>query len=92
MNLIPASADTKRSNPFSVKAPYVKTPVYIDYGMNLQIAASTFINRNLTVIDSPATRIIIGERCMIGPNVTLAGVGHPLGKCAIYLFGYKLQR
>jgi maltose O-acetyltransferase len=70
--------DPRYSDPF-VGAPYLKPPVFIDYGTSLQIAPSTFVNRNFTVIDSPAASFTIGERCLIGPNVTLAGVGHPLG-------------
>jgi hypothetical protein len=76
--------DSRYSNPF-VGAPYVKTPCYIDYGVSLKIASSTFVNRNFTVVDSPAGTYSVGERCLIGPNVTLAGVGHPLGmQCVQY--------
>lgn len=68
------------SNPFKVNAPYIKPPLYIDYGTNLHIGATTFINRNFTVLDSPILRVSIGEGCLIGPNVTLASITHPLGR------------
>jgi hypothetical protein len=75
--------DPRYSDPF-VGAPYLKPPVFIDYGTTLKIAPSTFVNRNFTVMDSPASSFSIGERCLIGPNVTLAGVGHPLGTCLCF--------
>jgi hypothetical protein len=72
--------DSPTTNPFLVNVPYIKPPLFIDYGTNLHIAASTFINRNFTVLDSPIARVSIGERCLIGPNTTLASITHPLGK------------
>ncbi|KAH7042181.1 acetyltransferase, partial [Macrophomina phaseolina] len=57
---------------------YVKPPLYIDYGTMLQVGASTFINRNLTVCDTPILPVKIGERCLIGPNTSIYAVGHPL--------------
>ncbi|KIW01404.1 hypothetical protein, variant [Verruconis gallopava] len=70
--------DPAVTNPFIVDAPYVKPPVHIDYGTNLIVGAGTFINRNFVVIDSPICYVRIGERCLFGPNVTLATVEHPL--------------
>jgi hypothetical protein len=78
------NVDPRYSNPF-VGTPYLKPPVFVDYGTTLRIASSTFVNRNFTVIDSPAASFTIGERCLIGPNVTLAGVGHPLGTIIMLL-------
>jgi hypothetical protein len=72
--------DSPTTNPFLVNVPYIKPPLFIDYGTNLHIAASTFINRNFTVLDSPIARVSIGERCLIGPNTTLASITHPLSK------------
>ncbi|KAK7729587.1 hypothetical protein SLS57_002075 [Botryosphaeria dothidea] len=67
-----------RNNPFSKGTPYVKPPVYIDYGTKLLVGASTFINRNFTVCDTPVLPVRIGERCLIGPNTSIYAVGHPL--------------
>ncbi|KKY26180.1 putative dna mismatch repair protein muts [Diplodia seriata] len=72
------AAGRRSNNPFSKGAPYVKPPVHIDYGTNLQIGASTFINRNFTVCDTPVLPVTIGERCLIGPNTSIYAVGHPL--------------
>ncbi|KAH7060576.1 trimeric LpxA-like protein [Macrophomina phaseolina] len=72
------AAGRNTNSPFSKGAPYVKPPVYIDYGTMLQVGASTFINRNLTISDTPILPIKIGERCLIGPNTSIYAVGHPL--------------
>lgn len=58
--------------------PYVKQPVYMDYGLRVKIAPTTFINRNLTILDTPVADIVIGEQCSLGPGVTIIGVGHPV--------------
>lgn len=58
--------------------PYVKQPVYMDYGLRVKIAPTTFINRNLTILDTPVADIVIGEQCSFGPGVTIIGVGHPV--------------
>ncbi|KAF4309593.1 hypothetical protein GTA08_BOTSDO02537 [Botryosphaeria dothidea] len=72
------AAGCNNSNPFSKGTPYVKPPVYIDYGTKLLVGASTFINRNFTVCDTPVLPVRIGERCLIGPNTSIYAVGHPL--------------
>lgn len=56
--------------------PYVKIPIYMDYGLRVYISPTTFINRNCFIMDTPVADIRIGERCQIGPNVSIIGVGH----------------
>ncbi|KAF3763340.1 trimeric LpxA-like protein, partial [Cryphonectria parasitica EP155] len=56
--------------------PYVKMPIYMDYGLRVRIGPTTFINRNCFIMDTPVADIVIGERCQIGPNVNIIGVGH----------------
>ncbi|KAL1863151.1 hypothetical protein Daus18300_008144 [Diaporthe australafricana] len=58
--------------------PYIKQPVYLDYGLRVHIAPTTFINRNCTFLDTPVADIIIGEYCSFGPSVTIISVGHPV--------------
>lgn len=48
----------------------------MDYGLRLRIGPTTFINRNCFILDTPVADITIGDRCQIGPNVTIIGVGH----------------
>jgi hypothetical protein len=83
--------DSRYSDPF-VGTPYLKSPLFIDYGTSLKIAPSTFVNRNFTVVDSPDASFTIGERCLIGPNVTLAGVGHPLGTPFYFFFDPSMHK
>ncbi|ROV94755.1 hypothetical protein VMCG_08859 [Cytospora schulzeri] len=58
--------------------PYIKTPIYIDYGLRVRIAPTTFINRNCTILDTPVADVVIGEKCSIGTGVTIISVGHPV--------------
>ena len=56
----------------------IKSPIYIDYGTNVHIAPSCFINRNCFIGDSPAFPVTIGDNTIIGPGVHILGVTHPL--------------
>jgi hypothetical protein len=68
-------------------APYIKPPLYVDYGARLEIGTSTFINRNCTILDNPIHPVKIGERCMIGPNFSIYAISHPLGRSVRKHFG-----
>ncbi|AEO60463.1 hypothetical protein MYCTH_116629 [Thermothelomyces thermophilus ATCC 42464] len=60
------------------KTPFVKPPVFIDYGIRLHVGGSTFINRNCMIMDTPVADVVIGEGCNIGPNCCIVGVTHPV--------------
>jgi hypothetical protein len=67
--------DQTFANPtLKAKTPFVKPPVYIDYGIRLRVGGSTFINRNCTIMDTPVADVVIGEGCNIGPNCVITGV------------------
>lgn len=56
---------------------YIEPPLHANWaGHFCDIGHDVYINYNLTMVDD--TRISIGEKTMIGPNVTLATAGHPL--------------
>ena len=55
----------------------IKSPINIDYGKNLHIAPSCFINRNCFIGDTPMFPIIIGENTILGCGVHILGVTHP---------------
>lgn len=55
--------------------PFVKPPLWVDYGTRLKVASTTFINRNCVILDTPVADLIIGERCNIGTNCTIVCVG-----------------
>jgi len=60
-------------------APLVKPPIYMDYGLRVDIDSTTFINRGCTILDTPVGRIKIGKHCNIGPNVSIYAVDHSRG-------------
>jgi maltose O-acetyltransferase len=55
---------------------WIESPFYCDYGENVYLGKHTFINMNCVFLDSAEIRI--GEDCLIGPNVQLYTVFHPL--------------
>jgi acetyltransferase-like isoleucine patch superfamily enzyme len=67
--------DLTFANPsLKAKTPFVKPPVWIDYGVRLHVGGSTFINRDCKIMDTPVADIVIGEGCNIGPNCVIVGV------------------
>ncbi|WP_228524388.1 sugar O-acetyltransferase [Actinomyces haliotis] len=54
----------------------LKPPLSVDYGRNISIGESTFINYGLTALDVAPIRI--GVHCQIGPNVQLLTPVHPV--------------
>jgi maltose O-acetyltransferase len=55
---------------------WVESPFYCDYGENIFLGKHTFVNMNCVFLDSAEIRI--GEGGLIGPNVQLYTVSHPL--------------
>lgn len=51
-------------------------PIFFDYGRFTTIGDYTYANFNLTVLDT--CPVVIGRRCMFGPNVSLVTAKHPL--------------
>lgn len=51
-------------------------PVHCDHGLGLRVGTRVFINRNCTLMDFGG--IDIGDRVLIGPNVSLISCGHPV--------------
>lgn len=71
--------DQTFANPnLKAKTPFVKPPIFIDYGVRLQVGGSTFINRNCMIMDTPVADIVIGEGCNIGANCVIIGVTRTL--------------
>ena len=55
---------------------WIEPPVYFCYGSHISLGAGCYVNMNCSFIDDG--RIVIGERVMFGPAVTIATVGHPI--------------
>jgi acetyltransferase-like isoleucine patch superfamily enzyme len=67
--------DQTFANPaLKAKTPFVKPPIFIDYGVRLHVGGSTFINRNCMIMDTPVADVVIGEGCNIGANCVIVGV------------------
>ncbi len=56
---------------------FIQPPFYANWGgANVHIGNSVYANFNLTLVDDG--HIFIGDKTMIGPNVTIATAGHPI--------------
>lgn len=56
---------------------YIEPPFYANWGgKNVYMGNGVYVNFNLTLVDD--ADIIIGDKVMIGPNVTIATAGHPI--------------
>lgn len=55
---------------------WIEPPFYFCYGRNTTIGDGCYINFNCNFVDDG--KIIIGEKVMFGPAVTIATVGHPI--------------
>lgn len=54
---------------------FIETPVHMSYGSHVHLEESFYANFNLVLVDD--TDIYIGDKTMIGPNVTVCTTGHP---------------
>lgn|SRR5690625_727001 len=54
----------------------VNPPIYLDYGSNITVGENFYSNYNLTILD--VCEVIIGNNCMIGPNVSIYTALHPI--------------
>lgn len=55
---------------------WIQPPFYCDYGSNLYLGDKVFFNFNCVVLD--VTKVQIGSRTLIGPNVQIYTATHPL--------------
>ena len=55
---------------------WIEPPFYCCYGTNISVGEGTYINFNCNFVDDG--NIIIGDRVMFVPAVTIATVGHPI--------------
>lgn len=51
-------------------------PLYCDYGENIHVGENFYSNFNLTILD--VNKVVIGNNCLIGPNVSIYTAGHPI--------------
>ncbi len=58
------------------KTTFLNPPFYCDYGKNIFVGNNCFINYNCTILDNG--KVILGENCMLAPNVSIYTAGHTL--------------
>ncbi|EMD00231.1 hypothetical protein BAUCODRAFT_63637, partial [Baudoinia panamericana UAMH 10762] len=60
--------------------PLVNSPFYIDYGINVHVAPSAFVHRNVYFGDSPHPDcpIVVNEGVFIGPNCQILTIAHDM--------------
>ena len=82
LNQCDPSEREKRANLLRAVVPnagenfYAQTPFHCDYGFNIQTGNNVFINFNCVILD--VGKVVIGSNTMIGPNVGIYAVGHPI--------------
>ncbi|UED87324.1 maltose acetyltransferase domain-containing protein [Streptomyces profundus] len=55
---------------------WIEPPLRMAYGSRVHIGKNFYANFNLTLVDD--VEVYIGDRVMIGPNVTVTTTGHPV--------------
>lgn len=58
------------------KGLWIEPPFYCDYGYNIKIGKSVFINFNCCILD--AAEVNIGNNVMFAPNVQIYTATHPI--------------
>lgn len=70
---------------------FINPPFYCDYGTHIEAGKNFFANYNCTIID--VAKVIIGDYCKFGPNVSIYTAGHPIHPAARnsgYEFGVEV--
>jgi len=53
----------------------IRPPFHCDYGFNIHLGASVFVNFNCVILD--VVDVVIGDRTQIGPGVQILSADHP---------------
>ena len=56
--------------------PWIESPIRIDYGTNVRLGKSVYINFNCTILDT--CLVTIGSRTLLAANVSIYTATHPL--------------
>ncbi|MBQ8382257.1 MAG: sugar O-acetyltransferase [Clostridia bacterium] len=60
----------------SDETTFLNPPFYCDYGSNIEVGKNCFNNYNCTILDN--AKVILGENCLIAPNVAIYTAGHTM--------------
>ena len=70
---------------------FVNPPFYCDYGKNIEVCKNFYANYNCTILD--VAKVMIGDNCMLAPNVAIYTAGHPvhpLTRNTLYEYGIEI--
>lgn len=67
---------------------YAQSPFHCDYGFHIFTGANVYINFNCVILD--VGKVFIGSNVMIGPNVAIYAVTHPIGAARRIESGYDI--
>lgn len=56
--------------------PWIEAPLAMDYGYNVRLGKNVYVNFNSVFLDT--CTISIGDRTLVGPNVSFFSATHPL--------------
>jgi galactoside O-acetyltransferase len=59
---------------------WIEPPLHVAYGVHTRIGEFVYANTGLTIVDD--SPVIIKDRVMFGPHVTIATAGHPVHPAA----------
>ena len=71
---------------------HVNPPFYCDYGKNIYVGKNFFANYNCVILD--VGKVIIGDNCLLAPNVSIYTAGHPVHPAArntFYEYGIDVK-
>ncbi|KAJ4400432.1 hypothetical protein N0V91_008686 [Didymella pomorum] len=74
--LPPQAATPEEDDALFEDDPWVEPPLAMDYGYNVRLGKNVFINFNSVFLDT--CLITIGDRTLVGPNVSFYSGTHPL--------------
>ena len=74
--LPPQAATPEEDDTLFEDDPWVEPPLAMDYGYNVRLGKNVFINFNSVFLDTCLTTI--GDRTLVGPNVSFYSGTHPL--------------
>lgn len=55
---------------------FIRSPVFVDYGLFTKIGKNTYFNFNLVILD--VCPVTIGDNCFFGPNISILTALHSL--------------
>lgn len=60
----------------NLKEPFhIESPLFVDYGYNIEVGKNFFANFNCTILDT--NKVIIGDNVLLAPNVEIYTAAHP---------------